>query len=122
MGSLISFRRQMFQICIILIFAINFIDFQVVTTTASIQNNVIENLRILSQRDDNGLQPSRLRTLLVTDLQNILVKNVSIYTTYICSYECEFVLRPMNVFIIVLCQFEKRIIIKLIVLRLYSCR
>lgn len=29
-----------------------------------------------SQNDDSGLQPSRLRALLVTDLRNILIKNV----------------------------------------------
>lgn len=55
------------------------------TTTTNQRHQINENLKFLSQNSNaniNGLQPSRLRTLLINDLRNILVKNVCINKIY----------------------------------------
>lgn len=75
MGSVIGFGQRFLRILIIVIF-VNRI--QVFCTTFPSQNQVIENIKLLSQTDDSGLQPSRLRALLVNDLRNILIKNVRV--------------------------------------------
>lgn len=83
MVNVIGFVQRMHQMFVPFVFVILVTgSFRVPVTIASSQNQVIENLRLLSQKDDNGLQPSRLRALLVNDLRNILVKNVRIN---ICS-------------------------------------
>lgn len=61
-----------------LIFAIVLNGCRVFCTTVTNHNQVTEHLKLLSQTNDNGLQPSRLRTLLVNDLRNILIKSVRI--------------------------------------------
>ncbi|XP_055313726.1 phenoloxidase-activating factor 2-like [Sitodiplosis mosellana] len=72
MARVIGLGRRIVTL-IFVILLINGID----GSTASNQNQVIENLKLLSQMDDNSsLQPpSRLRAFLVNDLRNILVKN-----------------------------------------------
>ncbi|XP_031636089.1 phenoloxidase-activating factor 2-like [Contarinia nasturtii] len=69
MARIFSFGHQ------ILTFVIFINGFQVFCTTLPNQNQVIENIKLLSQTDESGLQPSRLRALLVNDLRNILIKN-----------------------------------------------
>lgn len=73
------------QTVIALLFAIASIHFHMVYGTAAVaatpnqhHHQISENQKFLSQNNvnDNGLQPSRLRTLLINDLRNILVKNV----------------------------------------------
>lgn len=54
------------------------IEFQIFCTASPNQNQVIKHLKMLSQSVDSGLQPSRLRALLVNDVQNILNKDVTI--------------------------------------------
>ena len=80
MARVIGLGQRMHQTIITLIFVILLSDGinDVLGSTASSQNQVIENLKLLSQMDDSSsLQPpSRLRALLVNDLRNILVKNV----------------------------------------------
>lgn len=79
MVRVIDVDRQIHRTIVLLIFVIwlNGIN-DVFGSAAPNQNQVIENLKLLSQIDDSSnLQPpSRLRTLLVNDLRNILVKNV----------------------------------------------
>lgn len=53
-----------------------FIELQMLCTATPNQNQVIKHLKMLSQSVENGLQPSRLRALLVNDVQNILNKDV----------------------------------------------
>lgn len=52
----------------------------VATAATSNQHQIIENPKFLSHNNANAnvLQPSRLRTLLINDLRNSLVKNVCI--------------------------------------------
>lgn len=51
-----------------------------VAETPNQHHQIIENPKLLSQSNANinGLQPSRLRTLLINDLRNIIVKNVCV--------------------------------------------
>lgn len=77
MVSFVGFGKQIHQTIAALALVIVFNNsLQVHGTPESNQNQVIENLSLLSQNDDSGIQPSRLRALLVNDLRNILVKNV----------------------------------------------
>lgn len=77
MVSFVGFGKQIHQTIATLALVIVFNNsLQVHGTPESNQNQVIENLSLLSQNDDSGIQPSRLRALLVNDLRNILVKNV----------------------------------------------
>lgn len=89
MARVIGLIQRMHQTMITLIIVIFLSDGinDVLGSTASSQNQVIENLKLLSQMDDSSsLQPpSRLRALLVNDLRNILVKNVCMRFVFVCE-------------------------------------
>lgn len=68
-------RRQMYRTLAALVLVILFNSSRVFCTTITNHKQVSEHLKLLSQNNDHGLQPSRLRTLLVNDLRNILIKS-----------------------------------------------
>lgn len=84
-------RHRMHQtiVTILIVILLNGFD-DVLSSAALNQNQVIENLKFLSQIDgssstNSNLQPpSRLRALLVNDLRNILVKNVCAIFCCVC--------------------------------------
>lgn len=79
MSGVIGIERRMHKTFVRLILVMLFNEFHVLCTSSiPNQNQVIEHLKLLSQMDNSGLQPSRLRALLVNDLRNILVKNVRV--------------------------------------------
>lgn len=72
-------KKQIERMTAFLLIVFISMEFQMFCSATPNQNQVIKHLKLLSQSVDSGLQPSRLRALLVNNVQNIFNKEVICY-------------------------------------------